>query len=188
MSQSKRSSKDKYLDCLKTRYAHAPKKERGKILDEYVQTTGYHRKHAIAILSGQYQPVKRPIHRPRKAVYTAEDAKALAFLSDLFDGINAKLFRAALDVELKPLYQRGVLKSAGRVIGGCNTLARRVSIGCGPGMGHPVPNRGIGPSPARCSRARFPFVPGRTGTKTVLALSKWTWSAMMAAICMATTA
>lgn len=110
MSQPKRSSKDKYLDSLKKRYARASKKERGQMLDEYVQTTGYHRKHAIAILSGRYQPGQRPFRRPRKTIYAAEDATALAFLSDLFDGINAKLLRAALDVELTPLYQRGVLQ------------------------------------------------------------------------------
>jgi hypothetical protein len=110
MSQSKRSSKDKYLDSLKTRYAKAIKKERGKILDEYVQTTHYHRKHAIAILSGQYQPAQRPIRRPRRRIYTVEDAKALDFVSDLFDGINAKRLRAAMDVELDALYRRGVLR------------------------------------------------------------------------------
>jgi hypothetical protein len=60
MSVSKRSTKDKYLDSLKKRYAQARKKGRGKILDECVQTTGYHRKHAIAILSGQYQPASDP--------------------------------------------------------------------------------------------------------------------------------
>ena len=43
----------KYLASLKKRYKRATKKERGKILDEYVQTTGYHRKHAIAVLSGK---------------------------------------------------------------------------------------------------------------------------------------
>jgi hypothetical protein len=110
MSQSKRTTKDKYLDSLKKRYAQASKKERGKMLDEYVQTTGYHRKHAIAILSGRYRPGPRPFRRPRKRLYTAEDAKALGFLSDVFDGINAKRLRAALDVELEPLYRRGVLK------------------------------------------------------------------------------
>lgn len=110
MSQSNRPRKDKYLDSLKNRYAEATKKERSKILDEYVQTTKYHRKHAIAILSGRYQSGQRPIRRPRKTIYTAEDAKALAFLSDLFDGINAKLLRAAMDVELEPLYRRGVLQ------------------------------------------------------------------------------
>ena len=110
MSRSKRSSKDKYLDSLKTRYANATKKERGKILDEYVQTTHYHRKHAIAILSGQYQPAQRPIRRPRRRIYTVEDAKALDFLSDLFDGINAKRLRAAMDVELDMLYHRSLLR------------------------------------------------------------------------------
>jgi len=114
MSQSIRPLKDKYLDSLKNRYAEATKKERSKILDEYVETTRYHRKHAIAILSGRYQSGKRPIRRPRKTIYTAEEAKALAFLSDLFDGINAKLLRAAMDVELEPLYRRGVLQVSRR--------------------------------------------------------------------------
>jgi hypothetical protein len=123
MSQSKRSSKDKYLDSLKKRYAKASKKERGKILDEYVQTTSYHRKHAIAILSGQYQPAQRPIRRPRKSLYTVEDAKALDFLSDLFDGINSKRLRAAMDVELDALYQRGVLK----VSRACYRRLKRIS-------------------------------------------------------------
>jgi hypothetical protein len=100
----------KYLASLKKRYAKAGKKERGKILDEYVQTTGYHRKHAIAILSGDYQRARRPIRRPRNSVYTLEDARALDKLSELFDGINAKLLRAALDVQLEPLYQSGFLE------------------------------------------------------------------------------
>ncbi len=44
-----RSQDDKYLDSFKKRYAKASKKERGQILDEYVQTTGYHRKHGTTI-------------------------------------------------------------------------------------------------------------------------------------------
>jgi hypothetical protein len=122
-SQSKGSSKDKYLDSLKKRYAKANKKERGQILDEYVQTTGYHRKHAITILSGQYQPAQRPIRRPRKSLYIVEDAKALDFLSDLFDGINAKRLRAAMDAELDMLYRRGVLK----VSRACYRRLKRIS-------------------------------------------------------------
>jgi hypothetical protein len=39
-----RSQDAKYLDALKKRYAKARKKERGQRLDEYVPTTGYHRK------------------------------------------------------------------------------------------------------------------------------------------------
>jgi hypothetical protein len=59
-----------YLKSLKERYAQATTKERGKILDEYVKTTGCHRKHASAVLSGKRQRVKRPIRRPRSAIYT----------------------------------------------------------------------------------------------------------------------
>ena len=44
-------SDDQYLDSLRKRYAKASKKERGQILDEYVQTTQYHRKYAILVLS-----------------------------------------------------------------------------------------------------------------------------------------
>lgn len=101
---------DKYLASLKKRYAQATKKERSKILDEYVETTGYHRKHASAILSGKRKRVKRPIRRPRRSIYTAEDAYALNKLSDLFDGINAKLLRAAMDNELTHLYHSGFLE------------------------------------------------------------------------------
>ena len=103
-------TEDQYLASLKKRYAKATKKQRGQILDEYVQTTGYHRKHAIAILTGSYQRAKRPIKRPRSQFYTSEDARALEQLSDLFDGINAKLLRAALNSQLKPLYQSGFLQ------------------------------------------------------------------------------
>ena len=45
MSQSEDA---KYLTSLKKRCKKASKKERGKILDEYVEITGYHRKHASA--------------------------------------------------------------------------------------------------------------------------------------------
>jgi len=105
-----RSNDGKYLAALKKRYAKASKKERGQILDEYVQTTGYHRKYAAAVLSGRVQRAHRPIHRPRHTLYTAEDARALDTISDIFDGINAKLLRAAMDVELDDLVESGALK------------------------------------------------------------------------------
>jgi hypothetical protein len=100
---------DKYLAALKKRYAKATKKERGKILDEYVKTTGCHRKHAIAVLSGKRKRVKRPIRRPRRAIYTAEDARGIEQVSDVFDGINSKLLRVAMDNELEHLYDKGHL-------------------------------------------------------------------------------
>jgi hypothetical protein len=98
---------DEYLVSLKKRYAKATKKERGKILDEYVKTTACHRKHASAVLSGKRKRVKRPIRRPRRTTYTAEDARAIEEISGIFDGINSKLLRVAMDNELAHLYENG---------------------------------------------------------------------------------
>lgn len=55
----------KCLASLKARYAKANKAQRGKILDEFVATTGCHRKHASAVLTGKRAWVNHPIRRPR---------------------------------------------------------------------------------------------------------------------------
>ena len=101
---------EKYIKQLKRRYRKAKKKERTVILDEFVKTTGYHRKHAVAVLNGRRTPVSGPIQRPRRRLYDAEVVDAILFLADLFDGICSKLLRAALDTELPRLYQAGVLQ------------------------------------------------------------------------------
>src|SRR5512147_615650 len=86
------------------------RKSGGQMLDEYVRTTGCHRKHAIAVLRGKRSRATGMIRRPRRSQYTAEDARALEKLSELFDGINAKLLRVALDNELEQLYRSGFLR------------------------------------------------------------------------------
>jgi hypothetical protein len=99
-----------YLSQLQARYRRASKKEKSRILEEFVKTTGYHRKHATAVLNGRRERVRGPIRRPRRALYGAEEADALALLADLFDDICSKRLRAAIDVELPRLYQAGVLR------------------------------------------------------------------------------
>jgi transposase InsO family protein len=100
---------DKYLKQLQVRYRKASKKERTAILDEFVKTTGYHRKHATAVLNGRRERVQGPIRRPRGKVYGADVARELAHLADLFDNICSKRLRAALDTELPRLYQAGTV-------------------------------------------------------------------------------
>ena len=94
---------DKYLDLLRARYRRASKKERSAILDEYVKTTGCHRKYAIGVLRGKRKNAKHPVRRPRRAIYGDAEARALLVLSDLFDGICSKRLRGAMDVELPHL-------------------------------------------------------------------------------------
>jgi hypothetical protein len=99
-----------YLRLLQARYRKAGKKEKSRILDEFSKTTGYHRKHAVALLNGRRGRVRGPIHHPRRAQYGAEEADALAILAALFDDICSKRLRVALDVELPRLYQAGALR------------------------------------------------------------------------------
>jgi len=101
---------EKYLKQLKARYRRASKQEKTGILDEFVKTTGYHRKHATAVLNGRRERVQGPIRRPRRARYGAEEAAAIATLAELFNYICSKRLRAAMDVELPRLYQAGVLR------------------------------------------------------------------------------
>ncbi len=94
-----------YLARLRKRYAKARKKVQSSILDEFVATTGYHRKHASALLSGRrsWRDPDQVIHRQRRAIYTAEDHQAVFWLIKLFDDIGSKRLRAAMDTELPHL-------------------------------------------------------------------------------------
>jgi hypothetical protein len=94
-----------FLNKLRERYQRATKKQRGRILDEFVETTGYHRKHAIALLRSErhHRDPKVRLHRVRPRIYLEEDQEALLWLAGLFDQIGSKRLRAALDVELPAL-------------------------------------------------------------------------------------
>lgn len=100
----------KYLELLRTRYATASKKEKGLILDEFVKTTGYGRKYAIALLTGRQDYVKHVVRRPRSTKYGEGLIPHLLFLRDLFNGIGSKLLRAAMDGELPRLYETGAFQ------------------------------------------------------------------------------
>lgn len=95
-----------YLASLKTRYRQARRQERSTILDEFVKTTGYHRKHAIALLRGKRQHRGGPIRRPRARRYTLEDRQAVVQLAEWFDQISSKRLRVALDNTLDDLCRR----------------------------------------------------------------------------------
>ncbi len=114
-----------YLEKLRERYAQSTKKDRQAILDEFVATTGYHRKHAIALLRSKrrHRDPTQPIRHPRKRYYSDEDRRAMLWLVELFDYIASKRLRAAMDTELATLYQRGDL----RVSRACYRRLQRIS-------------------------------------------------------------
>ena len=101
---------EKYLRLLKERYRKASRKERSGILDEFFKTKRYHRKYAIALLNGRQRRGQGPITRPQPAICGSEEARALLILSRLFNHLNAKRLRTALDNEFQRLHESGFLQ------------------------------------------------------------------------------
>jgi hypothetical protein len=100
----------KYLATLQLRYRKGKRPQRGQMLDEFVATTGYHRKYAIALLRGKLEPHAVIRRQPRKPTYSMLDRLVLLRLAALFGQIGSKRLRAALDVTLPALRANGFLK------------------------------------------------------------------------------
>ncbi len=89
-----------YAQALKSRYFGASREEKGKMLDEFTQVTGLHRKAAIRLLNRPSQPraVKRR-GRPRK--YGSEAAEALKAVWEAGDRLCSKRLQPFLPEMVK---------------------------------------------------------------------------------------
>ena len=56
------AARDELVAAIAGRYAQGDRAERGRILDEFVAVTGFHRKHAMRLLPGD--PALWPAARP----------------------------------------------------------------------------------------------------------------------------
>ncbi len=109
MIQIQKQVRIAYLNKLKTRYRIASKTGKGIILDEFTKTTGYTRKHAIHILCGTYRHKEGIIKRPRRKIYTEQDAAILARICELFDWIASKRVQPQIAVGISQLQIAGEL-------------------------------------------------------------------------------
>lgn len=95
-----------YFKELKIRYKKATKKQKKTILDEFTQTTGYHRKHAIDLLTGNYKQHTGSIYRSHKT-YTREDADTLEKVWKLLGWIASKRMKPSLTLAVDQLIKAG---------------------------------------------------------------------------------
>ena len=81
--------KRELLEAIRPRYLQANRAEKGRILDEFVATTDYHRKYAIRLL--RHGPPRRPAsRRPGRRTYTPAVVHALTQVWEVCDGICSR--------------------------------------------------------------------------------------------------
>jgi len=78
-----------YTEAVRWRYLNARKREKGKILDEFIQVTGYHRKAAIRLLHRKGLR-KREQRRGRRRRYGHETVDALRKVWEASDRLCSK--------------------------------------------------------------------------------------------------
>ena len=110
-----------YAAALRRRYRAARKGVKKKILDEFCQTTGMHRKAAIRLLNHSARP--RAVGRGRPRRYGPEVSAALVKLWEVGDRMCGKLLAAVMPDLLAALERHGELEVSPEV----GTLLLQVS-------------------------------------------------------------
>jgi hypothetical protein len=95
--------------AIRRRYRSASAKEKRRILEEFVATTGYHEKSAIRVLNAQPATNHRQT-RVRPSLYDEAARAALIVLWEASDRVCGKRLRAVLPILLPALERNGHLK------------------------------------------------------------------------------
>lgn len=102
-------SKRELLSTVSPRYVLARDADKTRILDEFIATTGYHRKYALALLN--HPPAPRPLlgKRSRTKTYTRAVQRALVRLWEIADRICSKRLVPGLPDLIDALERHGEL-------------------------------------------------------------------------------
>ena len=93
------------------RYRSSSRAERGRILDEFVALTGYHRKHAIRLLARK--PASERPRCGRRATYGSDVQAALLALWNLSDRLCSKRLKEMIPLLLPAAIRHGVIEDRG---------------------------------------------------------------------------
>lgn len=102
-----RSAVKEYAAAVRQRYRRASRPEKGKILDEFCQTTGMHRKAAVRLLNEETRPQAE--RRGRRKRYGPDLLEVLVKLWLVSDRLCGKLLKPLLPDLLQALERHGEL-------------------------------------------------------------------------------
>lgn len=89
------------------RYRTSDRAKKARILDGFVDITGFHRKHAMRLLRGQEDA--RPGRRARRRVYNEAEHNALVLLWEASDRICGKRLKALMPALIEAMERHGHL-------------------------------------------------------------------------------
>ena len=95
------------------RYRISNRVEKARILDEFVDITGYHRKHAMRLLRCDVVP--RTGRRNRRRIYDEAERNALVLLWEASDRVCGKRLKALMPVLIEAMERHGHLELAGEI-------------------------------------------------------------------------
>jgi len=96
--------------AVAARYRTLDRAKKARILDEFVEITGFHRKHAMRLLRGQEDV--RPVRRARRRVYNEAEHNAIALLWEASDRICGKRLKALMPALIEAMERHGHLDLA----------------------------------------------------------------------------
>jgi len=95
------------IEAVGERYRRSDRKDKRQILDEFVELTGYHRKHAIRVLRREPQPPKAKPGPQRR--YDDDVRSALITLWEAADRICGKRLKALIPTLIDSMTRHGHL-------------------------------------------------------------------------------
>jgi hypothetical protein len=105
------NTKKELLRALRARYLKATKKEKTRIINEFILLTGYHRKHVILLLLEQDNPKKNKMKKYfNNRIYNEAVREALIIIWEAADRICSKRLKAALPYYVEALERHNHLK------------------------------------------------------------------------------
>src|SRR5580704_11858523 len=98
------------IEAIAGRYHGASRADKKKILDEFIEVTGFHRKHAIRSLRKGAGGSVPPAEGPRARIYDEAVRQTLTILWETADRVCGKRLKPAIPTLLESMERHGHLK------------------------------------------------------------------------------
>ena len=104
-------TRDELVAATVERYGKGRRSEKGRILDEFVAITGFHRKHAVRVLRGA-RATLRAASRPERRIYDEAVREALIVLWEASDRVCGKRLKPLAPILIEAMERHGHLQLA----------------------------------------------------------------------------